>query len=394
MQRPSGRAATVAVFFAVLFDVVGFGIVLPLLPSYAARFQPNAAAIGLLVASDSLMVLLAAPLWGRLSDRIGRRPVLLVSLLGNAVSYLLFAFAGSFGTILLSRVIAGASGATVNIAQAYLADITPPERRSQAMGILGAAFGLGFIIGPALGGLTSRAGEMVPGLVAAGVALANSVFAALVLRETRTGRRSEAPAPRTPSWTGLVRPFGVMFLSTLAFTVMYVVFPLYCERTLGLDRSHVSYLYVFIGTVGAVVQAGLIGRLARAFGDERLMLAGSLLLALGFGLVPASAGSGLAGLLGCLFLVSVGFGLTGPSLASHVSRATHANEQGRALGALQSVGAVARIVGPPAAGQVYHLGGAAAFLAAAAVAALAAGLSALVSAPRSLGTREETVPAD
>ena len=140
------------VFLTVFFDLIGFGIVLPLLPSYGARFTASAALIGALVATDSLLTFLLAPRWGRLSDRIGRRPVLLIGLAGSAVSYLVFGLAGSFAMLLLSRVISGATGATVHVAQAYLADITPPERRSHAMGLIGAAFGLGFTIGPAIGG--------------------------------------------------------------------------------------------------------------------------------------------------------------------------------------------------------------------------------------------------
>src|SRR5512147_218405 len=160
---------TFLIFLTVFIDLIGFGIVLPLLPSYAASFQVSDTAIGFLVASFSLMQFLLAQWWGRLSDRIGRRPVLLIGLLGSALSYLLFGLAGSFAVLLVSRLVAGGMGATVNVAQAYLADITPLEQRPRAMGLIGAAFGLGFVVGPALGGISSHWGAAAPGFLAAGL---------------------------------------------------------------------------------------------------------------------------------------------------------------------------------------------------------------------------------
>jgi MFS family permease len=145
-------------FLTVFLDLIGFGIVLPLLPSYGARYTSSAALIGALVATDSLLTFLLAPAWGRLSDRIGRRPVLLIGLAGSVLSYVIFGLAGSFLALVLSRVVSGATGATIHVAQAYLADVTPPERRSHAMGLIGAAFGLGFTVGPAIGGSASATG--------------------------------------------------------------------------------------------------------------------------------------------------------------------------------------------------------------------------------------------
>ncbi|MFI5210411.1 MAG: MFS transporter, partial [Gemmatimonadales bacterium] len=275
----SSRSATFALFFTVFIDLIGFGIVLPLLPSYAARLQVGDAGIGFIVASFSLMQFLLAPWWGRLSDRVGRRPVILVGLAGSALSYLLFAYAGNFWLLLLSRLIAGGMGATVNVAQAYLADVTPPERRAKAMGLIGAAFGLGFVVGPAIGGLTSRFGEAVPGLVAAGLSLTNFTLAWFRLPETRVHRPREGTTSGAIHWKLLVAPYAVLLLSTIAFTVMYVVFPLYVERTLGYDRHQTAYLFVLLGFVTAVVQGGLVGRLVQRFGERRLMEAGCLLMA-------------------------------------------------------------------------------------------------------------------
>jgi DHA1 family tetracycline resistance protein-like MFS transporter len=338
--RPSdsSRSATLALFFTVFIDLIGFGIVLPLLPSYAARLQVGDTGIGFVVASFSLMQFLLG---------------------GSACSYLLFAYAGSFRMLLLSRLIAGGMGATVNVAQAYLADVTPPERRARAMGLIGAAFGLGFVVGPAIGGLTSRWGEAAPGLVAAGLSVANFLLAWFRLPETRVHRPKESVTSGAVHWRLLVAPYAVLLLSTIAFTVMYVVFPLYVERTLGYDRHHTAYLFVLLGFVTAAVQGGLVGRLVQRFGERRLMEAGCLLVALGLGLVPWTTGGGqqhhLQWLLGALLVLGVGTGLISPSTTGYVSRIAPPSEQGRALGLLTSVSAIARIVGPVMAGGLNQL---------------------------------------
>lgn len=366
--------AATRLFLTVFLDLVGFGIVLPLLPSYAARHTGSAALIGALVATDSLLTFVLAPRWGRLSDRVGRRPVLLIGLAGSVASYLVFGLAGSFVALLVSRVISGATGATVHVAQAYLADITPPERRSHAMGLIGAAFGLGFTIGPAIGGSASAYGDALPGLIASGIAAANFVLAWFMLPETDVRRRPDY-RPLPLHWNRLGSPFGVMFASTLAFTAIYVSFPLYSQRVLGYDRSAVSSFFVVIGLITIVVQGRLVGRLVPRFGERRLVVVGAILMTAGFALFAPLADTA-AGLLSSIALLTTGFCLVGPSLAGLVSRTTVPEEQGRALGMLQSVGAVARIIGPPAAGFVDQFAGAAMPFVAAAGAAAAAAIAA------------------
>ena len=373
-------------FLTVFLDLIGFGIVLPLLPSYGARYTSSAALIGALVATDSLLTFLLAPAWGRLSDRIGRRPVLLIGLAGSVLSYVIFGLAGSFLALVISRVVSGATGATIHVAQAYLADVTPPERRSHAMGLIGAAFGLGFTIGPAIGGSASAYGDALPGFIAAAITGVNLVMAWLGLPETEVRRRPDY-RPLPLHWARLGSPFGVMFASTLAFTAIYVSFPLYSQQVLGYERRSVSSFFVVIGLVTIVVQGRIVGRLAPRFGERRLVVAGAALMAAGFGaFVPLARTT--EGLLASIALLTTGFCLVGPSLAALMSRTTAAEEQGRALGMLQSVGAVARIVGPPAAGIAGQVAGPAApFYAAAAAAALAAAAGLMQSA-------EDPVPAD
>jgi len=354
VPTPPARSAIPIVVATVFVDVIGFGMILPLLPSYAARLGGSPAAIGLLVASYSAMQFVLAPLWGRASDRFGRRPVLLIGLAGSVASYLVFAWADSLPLLLLSRVLDGGSGATINVAQAYLADETTPEKRTKAMGVVGAAFGLGFIVGPILGGITASIGTTLPGLVAAAITAANLVMAWLLLPESV--RRVATPGiPETPlAWRGLAPPVTVLFLATLAFSVMYVVFPLYGEARFGASRSTVGYWFAFVGLATAIVQGGLLGRLVTRFGEAGVARLGALLMAVGFVLVPPAGEAAAPGALfyGALTLLGAGFGMAGPSMIGLASRRAAATVQGRTLGVTQSASSLARIVGPIVAGLV------------------------------------------
>jgi MFS family permease len=348
------RSAIPIVVATVFVDVIGFGMILPLLPSYAARLGGSPAAIGLLVASYSAMQFVLAPLWGRASDMFGRRPVLLIGLAGSVASYLVFAWADSLPLLLLSRVLDGGSGATINVAQAYLADETTPEKRTKAMGVVGAAFGLGFIVGPILGGITASIGTTLPGLVAAAITAANLVMAWLLLPESvrRVATPGVAEAPL--AWRGLAPPVTVLFLATLAFSVMYVVFPLYGEARFGASRSTVGYWFAFVGLATAIVQGGLLGRLVARFGEAGVARLGALLMAVGFVLVPPAGEAAAPGALfyGALTLLGAGFGMAGPSMIGLASRRAAATVQGRTLGVTQSASSLARIVGPIVAGLV------------------------------------------
>ena len=374
--RPSSPTATL--FLIVVIDLIGFGIILPILPTYGAQFHVSDVAIGGLVGAFSLMQFLLAPWWGRVSDRIGRRPVLIIGLAGSTLSYLIFAFAGSFLVLLLSRLVAGGMGATVNVAQAYLADVTPPERRARAMGLIGAAFGLGFIVGPALAGLTIGFGEAVPGVVAAGFCFLSLVIALVRLPETRVHR------PTTTRRLPILRretalPYAVMFFYVLAFTVITVVFPLFVTRQLGYDRGSVAYFFVLMGSVSALTQGWLVGKIAPRFGERTLMSAGAITMATGLAAVPfchqgpLPEALVLPAFLTALMLVAFGAALVSPTVAGYLSRIVDVDDQGRALGGLQSVGSMGRIIGPPAAGFLNEMGGAGmAFLGSTAMALVAA----------------------
>jgi MFS family permease len=347
---------------------------MPLLASYAAEYHATTMAIGALVAIYSLLHFVLAPVWGRLSDRIGRRPVLLIGLLGTVGSSVLFAMADSFVLLALSRVVAGGLGATLNITQAYAADLTSPERRTRVMGIVGAAFGVGFILGPTIGGITSGISRAAPGLAATAIAALNILVALAWLPEApaRTARFAASAAPVDSSRFRV--PFAAAFLSTLAFTVIYVVFPLHAEQALGFGRSQVSYLFAMVGMMTAIVQGGLIGRLSRRYGEGALVIAGGLLMAVGLVALAATA-HGAWPLYPGLVVLGIGFGMAGPAEAGYVSLMAPRDVQGRVLGMLQSANSVARVLGPVAAGVAMSAGGAtAAFLTAAVAAAGAGGL--------------------
>ncbi len=363
--RAATRRGARRIAALVFLDLVGFSVVLPLLPVAAARYESRAVVIGALVATDAFLSFFLQPRWGRLSDRIGRRPVLIAGLLGSAVSYLVFGFAASFLTLLISRVISGTLSTSVTVAQAALADVTPPERRAHAMGLVGAAYGLAFTIGPALGGIANRIDERAPGLLAAAICTVAALIALLVVRETRAPEPAEQliTPPRASLRLLELPAVGITFGITFAFTVVYVIFPLFCQQVLGLDRSEVSYLFAVLGLVTIVIQGRVVGRLALRFRELELIVVGAVLMVLGLvvlPLVPALAVDGTGRtvlLITAVALLATGFGLVGPCTTGVVSRRARPGEQGRSLGALQSVGSMARIAGPPLLGGAVTAGG-------------------------------------
>lgn len=345
---------------------MGFGIVLPLLPFYADRFGASGTQVGLLITVYSIAQFFLAPVWGRVSDRVGRRPILIFGLLGSAASYLVFAYADTLALLFLSRIMAGIGGATVPVAQAYIADITPPEKRAGNLGLIGAAFGLGFIFGPALGGILAPIAPQAPGLAAAALCFGNGILAAFYLpesmsREEREARdRGMAPPSFRDFRLALTNPTTarillLSFLFTIAFAAMQPTFPLFGSIRFDLDERGVGYLFAFLGTISAIMQGGLVRRLVPMLGETRLIqLSGVPFVA---GLLSIAYAPSMGVLLVGLALLAVGFGGTLPSIVSLLSRVAPPQLQGSVLGIGQSVGSLARIVGPTLAGVVYDLHG-------------------------------------
>jgi DHA1 family tetracycline resistance protein-like MFS transporter len=345
---------------------VGFGIVLPLLPFYADHFGASGTQVGLLITVYSIAQFFLAPVWGRLSDKVGRRPILILGLMGSAASYVVFGYAGSLAVLFASRIMAGIGGATVPVAQAYIADITPPEKRAGNLGLIGAAFGLGFIFGPALGGILAPISPEAPGLAAAALCFGNGILALFFLPEslTKEERKARAMGGRPLQLKDVrlalqnritARILLLSFLFTMAFAAMQPTFPLFASIRFGLDARRVGYLFAFLGTVSAIVQGGLVRRLVPLLGEARLIKISGVPFIAGLLAIAFAQSVGLL-LLG-LALLAMGFGGTLPSITSLLSRVAPAQLQGSVLGIGQSTGSLARIIGPTAAGILYDLQG-------------------------------------
>lgn len=386
--EPRGRGSPLPVLMGTVFvDIVGFGIVIPLLPLYAQRFGAGPIAVAWLLAVYSLMQFLFAPVWGRWSDRRGRRPVLLLGLFGSALSYLLCGAAGSVAALMVARALAGLTGATVGVAQAYVADVTPARERARGMGLIGAAFGIGFVVGPALGGALAGYGPAVPMFAAGGLALANALVALRTLPESlppeRRSRGATLSVParlRTllaPGLPGGVRAlFAASFLVTVAFAATEATLSLWAHHRLGFTPRAVALLFAYLGIVSALAQGGLTGWATRRWGERPIALVGIVLLAAGLGALPLAGST--AGLGAALALLAAGQGTAGPSLTALISRAAGADAQGHLLGVAQSLGALARVAGPLAGGAAFaFLSADAPYLGGALVAAGALGVLAL-----------------
>ena len=362
-RRPADRPARAplpdgfgTIWLSVALDLVGFGIVLPILPLYAERFDASPAVIGLLVASFSLAQFVCAPIWGRVSDRVGRKPVLVLSLAGTAVGSLLTGLAGSLWLLFAARILDGISGASVSVAQAAVTDLAPPSERPRLLGLLGAAFGLGFVAGPAIGALAALGGPEVPFLVAAALAAVNAVVAAVRLPETRSRRAADPDAPAPPPDRAVRRELSdyllVAFVSLVAFSAFEATFALFGERRLGLRLASTGIVFTVIGVLIAVVNGGLVAPAVRRFGEPGTLRLGLVLNAAGLAILPFVHDWLL--LAPALLLLTTGQGLVTPTLSATVAGRVAAERRGAALGAQQSAGGMARVVGPVAGGFAFE----------------------------------------
>jgi DHA1 family tetracycline resistance protein-like MFS transporter len=399
----SGQAHLGILALTIFLDLLGFGIIIPLMPQYALSYGATDIEVGLLMSSYSLMQFLFVPVWGRISDRIGRRPILLVSIGSSVVSFLLLGMAGSLAALFLARILAGISTANFSVAQAYVADVTRPEERARGMGLVGAAFGLGFVVGPFVGGelspvslslplgLTLRQGT-VPFFFAAVLSAANWILAFRFVPESlgrgvarsRTfpgffSARRLVAALRHPRFGSL---FTLFFVVTFAMSMMEATLILFGQARFDMTPREAGRLLGFVGILMVVVQGGLVGRLARRFGERKLLLAGTILMAPGLLLIaPASS---LVPLAAAMIPLAVGSGISQPSLNAILSRGSGHDEQGGVLGINQSLGSLARVLGPWIGTTLLQkVGLTAPYLAGGAVMALAAALAVAAVGPLS-----------
>lgn len=338
------------VFTTVLIDLIGFGIVLPILPLWAEDFGASPVEIGVITASYAVMQLIFAPVLGRLSDRHGRRPVILLSLVGTVVAFLMIGFAQGLLIIFIARVLQGIAGASYAAAQAYVADVTTPLERAHGMGMIGAAFGLGFLLGPAIGALFAAIDPRAPFFAAAALALANLVIAYRRLPESV--KPGSAPAVR-PGFAVVRRALAgrrlaplvwLTFIANFAFIGMETTFALFGSHRFGYDMVEMGLLFAYIGALAVVSQGFLVRRLVARSGEVRVLIAG--LVVTGAGLLLMAPAYSLWLLLPALALLAVGSGLVFATTTALISLASGEGEQGTMLGLTASVGAAARIAGP------------------------------------------------
>ena len=358
------RSPLFVIFFVVFIDLVGFGIVIPILPYYSREFGANAWDLGWLMAIYSIMQFGFSPFWGSLSDRFGRRSILLTTILGTALALTATASAKSLLTLFVARGLAGIFAANISTAGAYIADVTPPEDRAKGMGIIGASFGLGFLFGPFIGGSLAPYGYPVPIFTAAALGVLNFFFALAVLKEPKIASEIRKEHRRKFSWNLMkdslsdprtALPITLFFLATLGMTQLEVTFGFYVLTKFGLGARDAGFLLGGMGIVAVLVQGGLIGRLAKKYGEFRLATAGLFIAAIALVLAPLP--SSAHWFATTLALLAVGTGIVNPSLSSTVSKAAHEHKRGEVMGVYQSAGSFARIIGPLIAGFVYdHIG--------------------------------------
>ncbi len=337
------------IFLTIFVNLVGFGIIIPLLPFYAQTFGASPLVIGLLFASFSLSQLVASPILGDLSDRWGRRPVLIFSLLGTVVSFVMLALATSLSMLFAARIVDGLSGGNITTARAYIADITTEENRAKAFGLLGAAFGLGFIVGPGLGAALSHISYTAPIWAAAVITVVATAVAFFWLPETVHRAHAGSRSP----WRALAglwqRPhlrvlFTIDFAYWTAFAVYQTTFALFGARRFGFDAAHTGYLLSAFGVLGVVVQGAMVGPIVAALGERRTLAMGLLFAAVGWG--GSAVTHSVPVFVTMLVPGAMGIGLCNATLSSLVSKSAGVHEQGRVQGAAGGLESLGRTIGP------------------------------------------------
>lgn len=361
-MQSNNNSKLITIFLIVFIDLLGFGLILPLLPYIAESYAANPLVIGVLSATYSLFQFIAGPILGRLSDRYGRKKILIISQAGSVLGYLLLATANSLPLLFLSRIIDGATGGNISIAQAYMADITDKKTRAKGMGLLGAAFGLGFMLGPATGGYLSRFGFAIPALAAALIGTLTTLMTLLFLKET-VNLKVASHSPNTKlTWEKFrlllhKKPIGLLiivcFLISLGFAGMQGTYAIWAQDSFNWGPSQVGSIFAYIGILSIIIQTQLLHRFITYFGEKKLLIISLPTLALGFLLLSLTHSLPLH--LFANFFIVLGNSLANPTLNALATENIESSEYGETLGVLQSAGSLGRIIGPAVAGEVYFV---------------------------------------
>jgi DHA1 family tetracycline resistance protein-like MFS transporter len=364
-KRSKGLSPISVIVLTVFIDITGFGIIIPLLPFYASEFQAGPTSLGVLIASFAIMQFFFSPLLGKASDKMGRKPILLISLLISFISFTIFSFANSYLMLLFSRIIAGIATERA-VAQAYIADVTDHKTRTKEMGKIGAALGAGFIIGPAMGGILSTYGFSIPGYAAMILTLINIVFVISFLPEPQ--RIKERTIESISKSSGYLRGLRdslrkpllgptllILFFVTLAFSTIPVIVPLLSIDFFNFNSLELSYVFIYIGLIQIVMQGFLINPLSKRFGEEKLIALGPVLMATGTLLMPIFQNVPIFFLANAV--LAAGFGIINTSIPAFLSKRISLDEQGSILGIAGSVASIANIPGPLIIGLIYDVAG-------------------------------------
>lgn len=361
-MQSNNNSKLLTIFLIVFIDLLGFGLILPLLPYIAESYSANPLIIGVLSATYSLFQFIAGPILGRLSDRYGRKKILIISQAGSVLGYLLLATANSLPLLFLSRVIDGITGGNISIAQAYMADITDKKTRAKGMGLLGAAFGLGFMLGPATGGYLSRFGFAIPALAAALIGTLTTLMTIFFLKETVNLKSSLHSSSTKLTWEKFQsllnkQPIGLLiivcFLISLGLAGMQGTYAIWAQDTFNWGPSQVGSIFAYIGILSILIQTQLLHRLISYFGEKKLLIISLPCLALGFLLLSLTHSLPLH--LFANFFIVLGNSLANPTLNALATENIEPSEYGETLGVLQSAGSLGRIIGPAMAGELYFV---------------------------------------